>query len=157
MVNMFSKVKELFPELYTKRGELIKREPKKYKCKNCGDEFSKTEKVTLSGITFGFKTCDKCGHKGEDSISYNVWVRMKKDQVQQEDYILNEIAARGTILKDELQDLLNSKFNNKTDALGTLVYFGYLIVDKEKRDKHGIIEYSLGNKENFENRFELIR
>lgn len=157
MIDMYSKVIRMFPELYTKRGKLIKREPKKYECTNCGNKFSKTRDVTLGGIGFGFKDCDKCGHKGVDSKPYNVWVRMSKGQIKQEDYILNEVKFRQKVLLDDLQETLKLRFDNKTDAIGTLVYFGYLEVNKEKRDIENIIEYSLGDKEDFNCRLELIR
>jgi hypothetical protein len=156
MINMASKVYVYFPEIYTKSGALKKREPKKYIC-DCGHEFSKTVAVRLPGITFGLKTCEKCGRKGKDNPAYNVWKRMVNKQIEQEDFILNTVKERGIITREDLENLLNQSFKEHTDALGTLVYFGYLNVNDDKRDHLGIVEYHINPKKSLDKRFELIR
>lgn|GEM_PF-6531402 len=157
MVDLNSKIKDLFPELYTKKGKLIKREPYKYECINCRNSFNKTRTIKIGGIGFGIKECAVCGNKGKDSISYNIWKRASRGEIEQEDFILNLVVERGVIDKEVLLDKVYEKFGFISDAIGTLVYFGYLTVDKEKRDTYGIIEYSIGDKTDIENRFEAIR
>lgn len=157
MINMLTNVQNEFPEIFTKQGNLKKREPKKYKC-DCNNDFSKT-KITakIMGLTFASPICDKCGKKGKENLAYNVWKRMINHQVEQEDFILNIVQERVTIIKEELEELVLNNFSEKTNALGTLVYFGYLKVDTKKRDKWGIVEYSINQKKNLEKRFELVR
>lgn len=157
MIDMLTNIQNEFPEIFTKQGILKKREPKKYKC-DCSNDFSKT-KVTakIMGLTFASPICDKCGNRGKENLAYNVWKRMSNHQVKQEDFILNIVQEKGTIIKEELEKMVLSKFGEKTDALGTLVYFGYLNVDISKRDRCGVIEYSINTKKNLEKRYELIR
>lgn len=163
MINLNDKVKVLFPELYTKQGKLKRREPHKYICPNCSTEFSKTQKLDFAWISFGLKTCTNCGHKGEDSVKYNVWKRISNGEIEVEDFILNTIIKHREILQDDLKELVIEKFGNNVKnfssvkGLGTLVYYGYLAVDADKRDNEGVVVYSIGKKKDLENRFELIR
>lgn len=163
MINLNDKVKELFPELYTKQGKLKKREPHKYICPNCSTEFSKTQKLDFAWISFGLKTCTNCGNKGNDSIKYNIWKRMSNGEIEIEDFILNTVIEHGEISQDDLKNSVIENFGEEVKhyssvkGLGTLVYYGYLTVDSDKRDNEGIVIYSIGQKENLENRFELIR
>lgn len=157
MIDMVSKVKETFPELYTKRGELSKREPKKYQC-SCGHPFFKLKTtLRLPGITFASPICEQCGKKAKENIAYNIWKRMENHQLEQEDFILNTVAERTVIEKKELESLLAEQFQETTQALGTLVYFGYLIVDAQKRDEEGVVEYRINSLKDLENRYEHIR
>lgn len=156
IIDMNSKVQTLFPDLFTKKGTLVKREPKKYFC-SCGHEFSKTSSIRYSGITFGSKTCSNCGKRSVESKSYNVWKRLKLGQIEQEDFILNVVKNEGTIRKEKLENLLKNHFKETSNALGTLCYFGYLHVDTDKRDNHGIIEYSINPKKDLQHRYELVR
>lgn len=156
MINMVSKVKDEFPELYTKQGVLKKREPKKYKC-DCGYEFSKTKNTSVMGMTFGSPICEKCRNRGKENITYNIWMRMKNTQIEQEDFILNTVKEYGTIRMEELEDLLFNTFSERTNAIGTLVYFDYLTVDAIKKEKWNMIEYSINTKKVLDERYELIR
>ena len=157
MIHMIFRMKDEFPELFTKQGFLKKREPKKYKC-SCGHTFSKTKKTNiLMGIQFAIPLCDVCGEKGTDNIAYNVWVRLNNKQMEQEDFILNTVNKHGTITKEEVERKLSNSFLKKTDALSTLVYYGYLQVDAVKRDKWNMIEYSINPNKELDKRYELIR
>lgn len=157
MIDMMSKVKDEFPDIYTKQGKIRKREPKKYKC-DCGHSFSRLKTVgDFGGIKFGSPICPGCGNKAKDNLSHNVWKRAINGQFEEEDFILNTVKEHGLITKEDLQEILSNKFGNNTNALGTLVYFGYLNVDAKKRDDLGIIEYSINPKKSLESRYELIR
>jgi len=157
VIDMYSNVKSDFPDIFTKRGELIKREPKKYQC-DCGHSHS-TLKTTgfIMGMGFASSQCPKCGKRGKDNVSYNIWKRMINNQIREEDFILNIVLKEKTITKERLQTLLHEKFGKVSHALGTLVYFGYLHVDSEKRDNLGVVEYSINAKKNLNQRLELIR
>lgn len=155
-IEMLPNVKKEFPELFTQKGELKKREPKRYRC-HCGHEFSKTKLVKLPGITFGVAACDKCSGKGKESDSYSVWKRMVNNQIEQEDFILKTVQKHPSISKEELEILIKGQFKKDTHALGHLVYFGYLKVDDEKRNQHGQIEYTINPKKNLSKRYERIR
>lgn len=156
MINMYSEVKNLFPELYTRRGTLTKREPKKYVC-SCGHTFNRTVSLRVGGIVFGQKTCEKCGKRATDSTAYNVWKRMVNGQVEQEDFILNTVKSSKTMIKEELKEQLNKQFTSSTNALITLVYFDYLLVNESKRENEGIIEYTVNLNKDLNKRYGLIR
>lgn len=157
MVNMLSRVRLEYPGIYTTKGKLKSREPKKYIC-DCGNGFSSLKSTFVtSGMKFGSPICKECGKKAKDNIEFNIWKRMVNDQIEQEDCIINIVMEHGCIQKETLDSLIKERFANKTNALGTLVYFGYLLVDKEKRDGTGVVEYSVNNKKDLSNRNELIR
>jgi hypothetical protein len=156
MIDMLSTVKKEFPELYTKKGELRKTEPKRFVCK-CGHAFNKTKSVRVGGIVFGVRACEKCGEKVKESPSYSIWKRMINNQIEQEDFILNEVIQNSNIEKDQLQELINNQFKTDDHALGHLVYFGYLQVDTEKRDTLNRIEYTVNPNKNLSARYERIQ
>ena len=109
------------------------------------------------GIVFGSPLCKKCGKKAHHNVSYNVWTRMVNQQIDQEDYILNVVKEKGQIEKEELTMLLDEKYEVVTNALGHLVYYGYLKVDPTKKEKFNCIEYSVTTEKSLETRYELIR
>lgn len=156
MIDMLSTVKNDFPELFTQKGELRKQKPKRFQCK-CGHKFNKTKSVRLGGIGFGIPNCDKCGEKAKESTSYSVWKRMINNQIEQEDFILNVVIEKPSILKEDLQAIINEKFSIDAHALGHLVYFGYLQVDANKRDTMNRVEYTINPNKNLSARLERIQ
>lgn len=155
MVDMLSVVKNEFPDLYTKRGLVRKTEPKRYKCK-CGNSFNKIQRFNVGGLGFGIPVCTECGERAEKSVANKIWSRLINHQIEQEDFILNAVIDNPSISKEQLNTLLNEKFATKTNALGHLVYFGYLTVDKEKRDTLKIIEYKINKEKDLLHRYEKM-
>lgn len=157
MIDMMSNLIKEFPEIHTKQGKLKKRQPEKYIC-DCGNKFSRLKTTgNFGGLKFGSPICSECGRRAKDNLSYNVWKRASLGQVEQEDFILNTVKEYGAITKDKLEVLILKRFQKDKKALGNLVYFGYLNVNMEKRDKLGIIEYTINPEKNLEKRYELIR
>lgn len=155
-MRMLPKVKEEFPELFTQKGVIRKTAPKRYQCK-CGHAFNQTKTVSVGGIGFGILACSKCGERVKESTSYNVWNRLVSGQIEKEDILLDLVTTHDTILKDDLLILAEKQLPGvKTNALGFLVYYGYLKVDEEKRNNSNIIEYSINEKKNAERRYEKI-
>ncbi|KXY51332.1 hypothetical protein AT268_33165 [Bacillus cereus] len=155
MVDMLSVVKKEFPELYTKRGVVKKQKPKQFKC-DCGNEFNKTKKVNFGWVGFAIPVCSECGGKAKKSVLYNIWKRMINNQIEQEDFILNVVMSNPSISKERIQMLLAEKFDESREALGYLVYFGYLQVDKEKRDTLKHIEYTVNQEKDLSHRYEIL-
>lgn len=140
---MKDRIKNDFPELYTKKGILTKTAPKRYEC-SCGNRFNKTKSISFGGLGFAIPTCDNCKNRAKLSVSYGIWNRMINNQIEHEDFILELVESRTAIEKIELEDALHKHFPKYDGwALSYLVYYGYLEVDKEKRDNSGEIIYSL--------------
>jgi NAD-dependent SIR2 family protein deacetylase len=153
---MLEKIKTEFPELYTQKNKLRKTSPKRFQCE-CGNEFNKTQSVRYGGIGFSIPRCEECGKKAKETKAFIVWTRMIDNQIEEEDFILELVKMHKTIVKEEVQTKTKSVFkNSRGKALSHLVYFGYLQVDKEKRDINGIVEYSINDKKNSNNRYERI-
>lgn len=155
MIDMLSVVKKEFPELFTKKGVVRKTEPKRYKCQ-CGNTFNKVKRYNMGGLGFGIPVCSECGERAEKSVTNKIWSRLINHQIEQEDFILNAVMNNPSISKEQLNSLLNEKFATKTNALGHLVYFGYLPVDKEKRDTLKIIEYKINKEKDLLHRYEKL-
>lgn len=162
LINMSDRMKEEFPKLYTYHGKVSKKAPKKYKC-DCGNEFNKTKKHRVGGVVFGIKECPECGDRAKNSLDYDIWSRLVVGDIKKEDYILTEIIKKGVVDKKTILEKLNNKFEDAEDylghstALGTLCYFGYLKVNKYKRDELGKIEYSVNENKDLQNRYKTIR
>lgn len=155
-MKMMTRIKEEFPELFTKKGVIKKTAPKRYQCA-CGHAFNKTKTVKIGGLGFGVPLCSGCGQRVKEAVSYAVWQRLVNGQVEKEDVLLELVSAHTTILKDELLKLAEEQVPNvKGNALGFLVYYGYLKVNEEKRDRWNMIEYSINPKKNAEKRYERI-
>lgn len=156
-MEMLLKIPVEYPELYTKKGELSKREPKKYICE-CGHAFNKTQKLNFPGIGFAIPVCTECGNKGKASTAHGIWKRMKNRQIEQEDYILEVVTERSSIQYEELEQIMRARFEGYSgEALRYLVYFGYMNVDKELRDNQGIVVYSINRKKDLVARYENLR
>lgn len=156
MINMMVKVKEEFPELYTKQGTLTKRGPKKYTCV-CGHTFSKTKNKRGMGMTVSIPICETCGKRGKRNLACDIWKRVKSGEIEQEDFILNVVKEREVIELEELETLLSETFATPTNALRTLAYFGYLQIDQRKKEKWNMNEYHIDTSKNLEERYECIR
>lgn len=157
MIDMLSTVKEEFPEIYTKAGKLRKQEPKRFLC-SCGHAFNKTKNTRVGGFVFGSPICEKCGNRAKEAKSYSVWKRMIDGQIEIEDFILNVVTEHPSIEKEELMKKVEDAFpKHHANALGHLVYFGYLEVDKEKRDTMNRVEYTINPNKNLSKRYERIQ
>ena len=154
-MEMLPRVRKEFPELYTNKGELRKREPMRYKC-DCGNSFSEMKKVNYNGYVIMYPICNLCGEKANLSTSYKVWKRMVNKQIEQEDFILKVVNNNPFITKTSIQRLMKMQFENDVNALAHLVYFGYLKVNEEKRDRLDILEYTVNSKKDLTSRYENI-
>jgi hypothetical protein len=163
-MEMLPKIKIDFPELYTKTGKLRKKEPYRFKC-DCGNEFNKK---TATGrnlvMTFATSRCKLCGSKAKETAAYNVWKRMINNQIEQEDFILKVVSANPFILRERLETIVesvfqkdnNTLFKKDVNALGHLVYFGYIKVNEHKRDVMKVIEYTINENKELSKRYERI-
>ncbi|MEK3956097.1 MULTISPECIES: hypothetical protein [unclassified Psychrobacillus] len=153
---MLEMIQQEFPEIFTKHKKLTKRQPKIYVC-SCGNEFNKTKKYNVGGLGFGIPYCEKCGNKAFTSKAYIVWSRMENNQIEEEDFILKMLGDHGQLNKEDLMAKLKENFPNTSGrALGFLVYYGYLNVDKKLRDEDGIIKYSINDQKNNKKRYEKL-
>lgn len=156
MIDMLSTIPQHFPEIFTQKGVLRKQEPKRFKC-TCGHMFTQTQTVRLSGMIFGVKVCPSCGERVKENPTYSVWKRMASNQIAIEDFILNVVSEQPAITKEALLAIVEEKFGKEQGALGHLAYFGYLQVDKEKRDTQNIIQYTINPEKNLNQRIERIQ
>lgn len=150
-------VRKDFPQLFTKTGKFSEREPKKYIC-TAGHEFNRTRKLTIDGFVFGRMICPKCNQKGERRKEYGIWKRVTTGQLEVEEQILRILDKRKNVIKEHLQLELDEYFGTdyNQDALGFLVYFGYLKVDTFLKDNHDIIRYSINQEMDWKKRYEHI-
>lgn len=157
-VSMLEEVIDEFPQLFTKQGKLRKRGVHKYVC-TCGNKYSSLKSINSSfkGIRFGSRECKECGSRVKDNVEYNVWKRMITGQLEQEDFILNEIKEKGIVSKDYIKKQLEGIFGKDPyrPALGSLVYFGYLDVDINEEENK--VNYTLNKDKDFTKRYEMIR
>lgn len=158
-INMLSSVKEEFPEIFTKvKGTLRKNGVKRFNFDHCGHSSDSAKGSLFMSALLGIKQCKKCGGDVKESIAYSVWKRMLDNQIEEEDFILNMVQEHGVILKDDLKAMIESRYGkDDSEALGFLCYFGYLNVDRDKRDNLGIIEYSINSDKNLSKRYERIQ
>lgn len=158
---MLPHIKVEFPELYTKKGTFRKRSPRRYECP-CGNLDLKKTKTRLSSMVFTSQTCRNCSERVKETEIYHIWERMKRNQIEQEDFILQTVHEHKHIVKKELEELLYEKFRRDTNVLrainplGFLVYYNYLRVDALLREEHGVIEYSINPNKELSKRYERI-
>lgn len=153
---MLERIKSEFPELYTKTGKFSKKEPKRYKCE-CGHTFNRTKNKRIGGIGFGFIVCEECGEKGKRNEVHGIWKRMINNQIEQEDFLLKTIKEHKEISKETLSELATKEFEEVTrEALGSLCYFGYLMIQKKNVNGVETIHYSIKEGVDTESRYQTL-
>lgn len=120
-------------EIFTKKGELRKRAPKRYECKSCGHKTSSPKTVKLGGI--GFYVCRMCGGSIKERDVYIEWEKRTTGQWNMENKILEYIKKNNEVSKSQL----SKHFNDEDEiifykALGELVYWGKLKVAKNDEE-----------------------
>lgn len=79
-------IKEMNPEVYTQKGELRKRAPKKFVCRTCGHKMNQTGNIKLPGVTF--HACKNCnGSKIDPNSSFKEWFDEKAERMMEKETI----------------------------------------------------------------------
>lgn len=157
---MFERMKNEFPELYTKTGKLSKRSPKRFICE-CGHTFNRYRTQTVGGFKLGVLVCDECGELGKRNPAYSIWERMVSTQMQQEDFLIEIIKEKGSIEKKELIQLQEKAFPDTCEsyertALGYLCYFSFLKVQKKIIDGEKVFSYSINPEIDTDRRYAIL-
>lgn len=120
-------------EIFTKKGELRKRAPKRYECKSCGYQTSSPKTLKMGYVSIW--VCNKCGGKIKEREVYVEWQKRTTGQWDMENKIVEYIKKNNEVSKSQL----SKHFNDEDDfifhkALGDLVHWGKLKVAKNDEE-----------------------
>lgn len=116
-------------EIFTKKGELRKRAPKRYECRHCGLLTTKTASVRVPFAVFA--VCPACGGPIKERKVYKEWYKRNTGQWEVEQKILELLSVKGPMSYEEVsQHFPEVDEDLYSQSFADLCYWGKLSIDK---------------------------